>query len=227
MAQTRRFFRGQDSRLSYDEFESGCVKLGLAVEPGVARRVFDAIDSNRGGYILFAEFCTWAAQHAVLGPDGLRTATSWGVEEQEQDSDPGGGADSAAGTASGGGGQWNRYMMTLGAATVAPSSDDSQLAGTAAAGGGGGDSGGGDGGCAEGVEGGGQIHQAGGGGGGGGGGAGVATMTQQREGTTRGKDESIWRRDYRMPSQGQKEVKRAQERRTAAAAAGSEVKSSS
>jgi hypothetical protein len=24
-------------------------------------------------------------------------------------------------------------------------------------------------------------------------------MTQQREGTTRGKDESIWRRDYRMP----------------------------
>ena len=79
-----------------------------------------------GGYILYEEFCTWAARRAVLGPDGLR-ASAW--EDSGAELDASSGATSGNNEESpapanveknGRSGQWNRYLTTLGAASSRP-----------------------------------------------------------------------------------------------------------
>jgi EF-hand domain pair len=49
-----------DRRLSRSEFAEAASALG--VEEGDVDRVFDEIDTNRGGVVLFDEFCTWLAK---------------------------------------------------------------------------------------------------------------------------------------------------------------------
>eukprot|EP00931_Biecheleriopsis_adriatica_P064109 TRINITY_DN38951_c0_g1_i1.p1 TRINITY_DN38951_c0_g1~~TRINITY_DN38951_c0_g1_i1.p1 ORF type:complete len:450 (+),score=94.54 TRINITY_DN38951_c0_g1_i1:59-1408(+) len=51
----------RDRRLTYSEFEQGFAALGLdsAANP---REVFDSLDRNRGGMVLFDEFAKWAGQ---------------------------------------------------------------------------------------------------------------------------------------------------------------------
>lgn len=49
-----------DRRLSRSEFAEAATALG--VEEADVDRVFDEIDTNRGGVVLFDEFCTWLAR---------------------------------------------------------------------------------------------------------------------------------------------------------------------
>jgi Ca2+-binding EF-hand superfamily protein len=49
-----------DRRLSRSEFAEAASALG--VEEADVNRVFDEIDTNRGGVVLFDEFCTWLAE---------------------------------------------------------------------------------------------------------------------------------------------------------------------
>eukprot|EP00727_Mastigamoeba_balamuthi_P003302 m51a1_g1297 hypothetical protein (164) ;mRNA; f:187974-188588 len=55
-----------DHRVSFDEFREGYGILGLpqASEDDL-RRDFDSMDSNRGGYVLFNEFCVYFARRAA------------------------------------------------------------------------------------------------------------------------------------------------------------------
>ncbi|KAI9104642.1 hypothetical protein DFS34DRAFT_603928 [Phlyctochytrium arcticum] len=52
-----------DRRVSFEEFEKGWAYLGLAGND--ARRAFDAMDKNKGGYILFDEFCAGMTKHSL------------------------------------------------------------------------------------------------------------------------------------------------------------------
>ena len=53
-----------DRRLSLEEFQHGCGRLGLHLSPNEAEKVFGKMDSNHGGKVLFDEFCAWVAQNA-------------------------------------------------------------------------------------------------------------------------------------------------------------------
>ncbi|KAJ3163441.1 hypothetical protein HDU86_000020 [Geranomyces michiganensis] len=44
-----------DHRVDFAEFQKGFAEVGL--ESSSARQLFDEIDKNKGGYILFDEFC--------------------------------------------------------------------------------------------------------------------------------------------------------------------------
>ncbi|TPX63483.1 hypothetical protein SpCBS45565_g06573 [Spizellomyces sp. 'palustris'] len=46
-----------DRRVSFDEFKKGWSDAGFSINEGDTRKTFDAIDKNKGGYILFEEFC--------------------------------------------------------------------------------------------------------------------------------------------------------------------------
>lgn len=48
-----------DHRLDFDEFWDGLAKMQMTLDPADARAVFDGMDSNDGGVVLFDEFCTW------------------------------------------------------------------------------------------------------------------------------------------------------------------------
>jgi Ca2+-binding EF-hand superfamily protein len=46
-----------DRRLDRDEFQKEAEKLGIS------EGIFDEIDTNNGGYVLFDEFCAYMAKH--------------------------------------------------------------------------------------------------------------------------------------------------------------------
>jgi len=50
-----------DRRLTYDEFTKGLALLGLGGYGKDAHNIFNQLDTNRGGIILFDEFCKWVA----------------------------------------------------------------------------------------------------------------------------------------------------------------------
>jgi Ca2+-binding EF-hand superfamily protein len=52
-----------DRRLSRSEFAEAATALG--VEEAEVDQVFDEIDTNRGGVVLFDEFCTWLAKRSA------------------------------------------------------------------------------------------------------------------------------------------------------------------
>ncbi|KAJ3151457.1 hypothetical protein HDU89_001899 [Geranomyces variabilis] len=52
-----------DHRVDFGEFQKGFTDAGF--EGSSARQLFDEIDKNRGGYILFDEFCS-ALAHRLL-----------------------------------------------------------------------------------------------------------------------------------------------------------------
>jgi len=51
---------GDDRRLNFDEFKKCLVILGQRMSDSDAQHEFQQIDRNRGGIILFDEFCHWA-----------------------------------------------------------------------------------------------------------------------------------------------------------------------
>ncbi len=65
-----------DRRLSLEEFEQSCGRLGLARGSGEAQQVFAEMDKNNGGMVLFDEFCAWVAQTACpVDGEVVRTFT--------------------------------------------------------------------------------------------------------------------------------------------------------
>ncbi|CAG8617962.1 4427_t:CDS:2 [Ambispora leptoticha] len=60
-----------DRRISFDEFKKGHKLMGIhARTKKELKAAFDAIDTNLGGYILFEEFCIYAAkQKLIASPD--------------------------------------------------------------------------------------------------------------------------------------------------------------
>lgn len=58
----------EDRRVDLEEFTAALPKLsawGILIEEGEAEQVFSTIDSNDGGQVLFAEFCTWAIKQKL------------------------------------------------------------------------------------------------------------------------------------------------------------------
>ena len=51
----------QDRRIDVSEFIDGCGELGLQLSSTDGKAKFAEIDTNNGGFILFSEFCKWAA----------------------------------------------------------------------------------------------------------------------------------------------------------------------
>jgi Ca2+-binding EF-hand superfamily protein len=54
-----------DSRISYEEFLEGAVNIGLVAPQIELKRMFNELDRNKGGYILFDEFCFGLAKQAA------------------------------------------------------------------------------------------------------------------------------------------------------------------
>jgi Ca2+-binding EF-hand superfamily protein len=80
---------GEDRRVNFEEFQAAIPKLaewGVYVAEGEAEDTFNKIDSNDGGQILFAEFCSWAIKHKLdLGEEdnnGDSPELSMTVEEK-------------------------------------------------------------------------------------------------------------------------------------------------
>ena len=55
------------SRIDVGEFKAGMEKLGSTLTPESAQAEFDKVDTNKGGQILFKEFCRYVSQ--LLGSD--------------------------------------------------------------------------------------------------------------------------------------------------------------
>ena len=52
-----------DRRLNLEEFQSSCNVLGMTMTPDQSENVFNQVDKNGGGIILFDEFCAWYVEH--------------------------------------------------------------------------------------------------------------------------------------------------------------------
>jgi Ca2+-binding EF-hand superfamily protein len=55
-----------DKRIELHEFIKGQSLLGLNLDPEHCKKVFDEIDANKGGYILFDEFCEWVIKKHIV-----------------------------------------------------------------------------------------------------------------------------------------------------------------
>jgi len=80
---------GEDRHINLGEFQNAIPKLadwGVLVEESKAEDLFNKIDNNDGGQVLFAEFCTWAIKQKLdLGEednDGEMPELSMTVEER-------------------------------------------------------------------------------------------------------------------------------------------------
>jgi Ca2+-binding EF-hand superfamily protein len=58
---------GDDRRVDVNEFAQGIGALGLQLSPSEAKEEFSKIDADRGGQILFVEFCAWVRKR--VNPD--------------------------------------------------------------------------------------------------------------------------------------------------------------
>eukprot|EP00928_Gymnodinium_smaydae_P020126 TRINITY_DN1777_c0_g1_i1.p1 TRINITY_DN1777_c0_g1~~TRINITY_DN1777_c0_g1_i1.p1 ORF type:complete len:583 (-),score=133.97 TRINITY_DN1777_c0_g1_i1:108-1763(-) len=66
-----------DRRLTFQEFQAGLDKLGMSGGgQQQARAIFDQLDRNRGGLVLFDEFCKWAASQQCPVDSGVYDATA-------------------------------------------------------------------------------------------------------------------------------------------------------
>ena len=55
----------KDHRIDEDEFIRGCKLVGLStVSEAEAKRIFEAMDEDAGGFVRFSEFCSWCARRA-------------------------------------------------------------------------------------------------------------------------------------------------------------------
>ncbi|CAG8437308.1 6174_t:CDS:2 [Funneliformis mosseae] len=56
-----------DRRISFEEFKKGHKLIGIdASSEKQIKKEFDEIDTNKGGFILFDEFCTFAAKKKLI-----------------------------------------------------------------------------------------------------------------------------------------------------------------
>ncbi|CAG8472287.1 13142_t:CDS:2 [Ambispora leptoticha] len=69
--------RNHDRRVSFEEFQKGHELIGIHTRSKAELKgEFDAIDTNHGGYILFEEFCIYAAkQKLIASPDDYDNPT--------------------------------------------------------------------------------------------------------------------------------------------------------
>ena len=54
-----------DRRITPEEFANGCGVIGLPLSAEEADEEFVQLDANGGGFILFDEFCSWAARRHI------------------------------------------------------------------------------------------------------------------------------------------------------------------
>ena len=60
--------KDDDRRIDEAEMTAGLKKLGFEVTDQEAKKIFDAIDGNDGGKVLFDEFCKYTRQAQYLHP---------------------------------------------------------------------------------------------------------------------------------------------------------------
>lgn len=60
---------GRDRRMDYTEFQFCLSMIGLQISPSKAKTEFEKIDTNRGGQILFDEFCSYVVEKRC--PEGM------------------------------------------------------------------------------------------------------------------------------------------------------------
>jgi len=61
--------KNKDKRISYAEFKKGHDLMGVAGRTDAElKKAFNEIDTNHGGYILFDEFCIYAAKKKLMEP---------------------------------------------------------------------------------------------------------------------------------------------------------------
>ncbi|KAH3744354.1 Flagellar calcium-binding protein TB-44A [Pelomyxa schiedti] len=58
--------KDDDERIDFSEFVAGCSHLGITGDQATLKREFDSMDSNRGGKVLFDEFCMYLAKKQGL-----------------------------------------------------------------------------------------------------------------------------------------------------------------
>ena len=73
-----------DRRLTLPEFRAGCAAVGIPLAAREAAQEFAICDANAGGFVLFGEFCTWAAKRHY------RAAGS--IDDEDETGDEGGGS---------------------------------------------------------------------------------------------------------------------------------------
>ena len=67
-----------DRRIDFDEFVAGAPIIGLDLTRKTARELFDAMDSDGGGLVLFDEFCSYMGRlRAEQLADAGRDAPGW------------------------------------------------------------------------------------------------------------------------------------------------------
>ena len=64
-----------DRRISPDEFIHGCGMIGVQLSEAEALDEFAQVDANGGGYVLFDEFCSWAARRHINEPEDQQHRT--------------------------------------------------------------------------------------------------------------------------------------------------------
>ena len=64
-----------DRRISPDEFIHGCGMIGVQLSEAEALDEFAQVDANGGGYVLFDEFCSWAARRHINEPEDQQHST--------------------------------------------------------------------------------------------------------------------------------------------------------
>eukprot|EP00746_Dinoflagellata_sp_MGD_P151478 gnl/MRDRNA2_/MRDRNA2_83069_c0_seq1.p1 gnl/MRDRNA2_/MRDRNA2_83069_c0~~gnl/MRDRNA2_/MRDRNA2_83069_c0_seq1.p1 ORF type:complete len:2124 (-),score=461.30 gnl/MRDRNA2_/MRDRNA2_83069_c0_seq1:152-6523(-) len=82
---------GGDRRISLQEFSAALPALaewGLHVQRGHEKGVFNQIDVNHGGSVLFAEFCEWAISHGATFDFNEDEDADWSKPSQSQSSKP-------------------------------------------------------------------------------------------------------------------------------------------
>ena len=65
---------GNDRRIDFEEFAAALPQMGMQLSNAQARQMFEEIDENGGGQILFDEFCTYFARLKASESDGTSSA---------------------------------------------------------------------------------------------------------------------------------------------------------
>jgi len=92
-AKFRRIDTNNDGRLEIEEFFQAANMLSLEASDTefremVSEEAFIDMDDNRGGYVLFDEFCSWCARKAMNAQDGADADSSSDDEEEFSDGIP-------------------------------------------------------------------------------------------------------------------------------------------
>ena len=67
---------GNDRRIDFEEFAAALPQMGMQLSNAQARQMFEEIDENGGGQILFDEFCTYFARLKASESDGTSSSAA-------------------------------------------------------------------------------------------------------------------------------------------------------